>query len=97
MDAYGFDAEFAHDVRRSNEATHKVLVGIAACEKEQHFVVLGFGSVYDWLIKRHKFSESAAHRRVQASRLLALVPEEKFTRGDVNLTTLTQVATSVRK
>ncbi len=97
MDAYGFDAEFAHDVRRSNEATHKVLVGIAACEKERHFVVLGFGSIYDWLIKRHKFSESAAHRRVQASRLLALVPEEKFTRGDVNLTTLTQVETSVRK
>ncbi len=97
MDAHKFDAEFAHDVRRSNEATHKVLVGIAACEKERHFVVLGFGSIYDWLIKRHKFSESAAHRRVQASRLLALVPEEKFTRGDVNLTTLTQVATVVRK
>ncbi len=97
MDAYVFDAEFAHDVRRSNEATHKVLVGIAACERERHFVVLGFGSIYDWLIKRHKFSESATHRRVQASRLLALVPEEKFTQGEVNLTTLTQVATSVRK
>jgi hypothetical protein len=97
MDAYGFDAEFAQDVRRSNEATLKVLLGIQACERERHFVVLGFGSVYDWLIKRHKFSESAAHRRVQASRLLALVPEEKFTRGDVNLTTLTQVATTVRK
>ncbi len=97
MDAHKFDAEFAQDVRRSNEATHKVLVGIQACERARHFVVLGFGSVYDWLIKRHKFSESAAHRRVQASRLLALVPEEKFTRGDVNLTTLTQVATSVRK
>jgi hypothetical protein len=97
MDAYKFDAQFAVDVRRSNEATHKVLVGIAACERERHFVVLGFGSIYDWLIKRHKFSESAAHRRVQASRLLALVPEEKFTRGEVNLTTLTQVATVVRK
>ncbi len=97
MDAYGFDAEFAQDVRRSNEATHKVLVGIQACERERHFVVLGFGSVYDWLIKRHKFSESAAHRRVQASRLLALVPDEKFTSGDVNLTTLTQVATVIRK
>ncbi len=97
MDAHKFDAEFAQDVRRSNEATHKVLVGIAACERERHFVVLGFGSVYDWLIKRHKFSESAAHRRVQASRLLALVPEEKFTSGEVNLSTLTQVATTVRK
>jgi hypothetical protein len=97
MDAYGFDAQFSQDVRRSNEATHKVLVGIANCERERHFVVLGFGSIYDWLIKRHKFSESAAHRRVQASRLLALVPEEKFTSGEVNLTTLTQVATVVRK
>jgi hypothetical protein len=97
MDAHGFDAQFAVDVRRSNEATHKVLLGIQACERERHFVVLGFGSIYEWLIKRHKFSESAAHRRVQASRLLALVPEEKFTRGEVNLTTLTQVATVVRK
>jgi hypothetical protein len=97
MDAYDFDQQFAVDVRRSNEATHKVLVGIAACERERHFAVLGFGSIYDWLIKRHKFSESAAHRRVQASRLLPLVPEEKFTRGEVNLTTLTQVATVVRK
>jgi hypothetical protein len=68
MDAYGFDQQFAVDVRRSNEATHKVLLGIQACERERHFVVLGFGSIYDWLIKRHKFSESAAHRRVQASR-----------------------------
>jgi hypothetical protein len=97
MDAYFFDQQFAVDVGRSNEATHMVLVGIAACERERHFVVLGFGSIYDWLIKRHKFSESAAHRRVQASRLLALVPEEKFTQGVVNLTTLTQVATVVRK
>jgi hypothetical protein len=98
MNAHEFDRNFSYKVKNERQATHEVLTDIRKCERERYHLVLGFRTTLDWLVKRHGYSETAANRRIQASRLLTEVPEaeDKFLAGEVNLTTLHQVSVITR-
>jgi hypothetical protein len=98
MNAHEFDRNFSRKVKNERVATHEVLVDIRKCERERYHLDLGFRTTLDWLVKRHGYSETAANRRIQASRLLTEVPEaeDKFLAGELNLTTLHQVSVITR-
>ncbi len=98
MNAHEFDRKFSSKVKNERIATHEVLTDIRKCERERYQLVLGFRTTLHWLVKRHGYSETAANRRIQASRLLTEVPEaeEKFLAGELNLTTLHQVSVITR-
>ena len=98
MNAHEFDRNFSRKVKSERIATHEVLTDIRKCERERYHLVLGFRTTLDWLVKRHGYSETAASRRIQASRLLTEVPEaeDKFLAGELNLTTLHQVSVVTR-
>jgi 5-methylcytosine-specific restriction endonuclease McrA len=98
MNAHEFDRNFSRKVKNERVATHEVLTDIRKCERERYHLVLGFRTTLDWLVKRHGYSETAANRRIQASRLLTEVPEaeDKFLAGELNLTTLHQVSVITR-
>ena len=72
---------------------------VREADKERHHLALGYATLYDWLAKAHGYSHGAAHRRIQAARISAKVPEVMaiLQEGRVNLTTLAQVQTALRK
>lgn len=84
-----------HDERRlTNEILH--LINLA--EKRKLFLERGFSSLFEWLTKTYNYSEAAAQRRIQAARLLKVVPEisQKIENGSVNLTTLAKTQSLIR-
>ncbi len=62
-------------------------------EKRKLFLEIGFGSLFDYVVRELGYSESAAYRRIQAMRLLRDVPviEDKIADGSLTLTTAAQV------
>ena len=86
-------------VRSERKITNEILTLIHEAEKRRLYIEEGFSSTHDWLIRKYGYSQSAANRRVQASRLLNSVPEvtAKLMDGKVNLTTLTQVQSTIRR
>src|SRR5271170_6205936 len=79
-------------------ATLRILNLINRAEKQRLPLERGFKSTHAWLILEHRYSESAANRRIQAARLLKLVPAVagKIAAGSVNLTTLTKAQSMIR-
>ena len=61
-------------VRSERKITNEILQLVREVESKRMYLERGFSSVYDWLIRGYGYSHSAAHRRVQASRLLRDVP-----------------------
>src|SRR5689334_13097164 len=86
-------------VREERRVTREVLLLIKELEMRRVYVERGFTSMHDYLIEVHGYSQSAANRRVQAARVLRDVPEtaEKLLAGEMNLTTLAQVQTAIRR
>jgi hypothetical protein len=86
-------------VKSERKITNEILILIREGENRRLYIEAGFSSTHEWLIKKYGYSQSAANRRIQASRLLSAVPEisEKLNEGTVNLTTLTQVQSTIRR
>ena len=99
MTCHEFNACFSYTVKSERKITQKILELIREADKERHHVALGYSTLYDWLTKAHGYSHGAAHRRIQAARISAKVPEvmAKLQKGRLNLTTLAQVQTALRK
>ncbi len=86
-------------VREERKITEEILGLIREADKRKLYLERGYGSLYDWLTREYGYSHGAAHRRIQSARLVEVVPsvKEKLEVGSVNLTTLAQVQTAVRK
>lgn len=80
--------------KRTSEILH--LINLA--DQRRLYLHRGFGSLFDWLTKTFSYSESAAHRRIMASRLLNSVPDisRKIASGEVNLSTLAKTQSAIR-
>ncbi|NJM09946.1 MAG: hypothetical protein HC883_03395 [Bdellovibrionaceae bacterium] len=72
--------------------TNEVLQLIRIALDRTIYLELGYPSMFDWLVRGFKYSESSAYRRIEAARVLQCVPDaaEKLASGDLNLTTLTK-------
>jgi hypothetical protein len=68
-------------------------------ERRKLFLSLGFGSLFDYVVKELKYSESSAYRRIQAMKLLRDLPqvEEKLAQGSLTLTAASQLQSLFKK
>jgi hypothetical protein len=73
--------------------TTEVLWHLREIETRMLFVKEGFTSLFAYCTVKLKYSESQAHRRISAMRLLKQLPEMAvaLASGDLNVTTVTQV------
>jgi 5-methylcytosine-specific restriction endonuclease McrA len=80
-------------VAREREVTSQVLWHLREIEARRLFAELGFGSLFDYVVKELGYSASSAMRRIQAMRLLKELPEfeEQLKSGTLNLSHLSSV------
>ena len=79
--------------------TLEVIVLIKEIEKRRLFLDMGFGSLFDFVTKELGYEESAANRRISASRLIRDFPdaEQKIRGGNLTLTNIVQAQVFFRK
>ena len=66
---------FSSLVKTKRKITLEILHLINLVEDRKLHLERGFGSLHDWLVQEHKYSETAAKRRIQAAKLLRSVPK----------------------
>ena len=81
-------------VSKEREVLVKLLHHLKEIDSRKLYSDLGFSSLFAYMTKGLGYSESAAGRRIQATRLLKTHPEieNKIEQGSLNLTNLNQVA-----
>lgn len=84
-------------VQTERKITNSILSHICEINRRRLFADLGYPSLFEMLVKKYGYSESAAYRRIQAARLLAEVPEvaKKIESGAINLTQMAKVQTAL--
>jgi hypothetical protein len=97
MNNIELDLAVSQLVKTERKITRQILDLIVLAEKQRLPAERGFRNTHDWLIRGHGYSGSAANRRVQAARLLNVVPEvaSKVEDGSLNLTTLWQTQKTI--
>lgn len=72
------------------QMTIKLLHHLKEIERRRLFSELGYGSLFEYVVKELSFSEASAARRINAARLLSDHPEieVKIEKGDLNITNL---------
>ena len=86
--------ELLREVRKraatENEATLALIECLREIDSRRLYLELGFNSLHEFAIRDLGLSEGAAHRRISAARLMALIPEVKpaLEEGKLNLSTL---------
>ena len=90
--------ELAREIQIERRITNKILKLIILAEDRKVHLERGFSNLHRWLVEEHKYSASAANRRIQAARLLRAVPTvaRKIEEGSINLTTLAQAQSMIR-
>jgi hypothetical protein len=78
--------------------TVDVLRHIREIEVRRLFIDLGYSSMYAYCLKRLKYSEGQASRRLASARLLTELPEieKRIEDGDLSLTNLSKIQSFVR-
>lgn len=96
-DAALFD-EIHAQARIEREAGIALLHCLREIECRRLHLKRGFPSLHEFLVKELHYSDGAAHRRLNAMRLLKDLPqvEEKLSQGTVNLTTVSQLQDFIR-
>jgi hypothetical protein len=86
-------------VQKERRITQEILELIREAERRSLHLIRGYPSLYEWLVSAYGFSRAAAYRRVQAAKLISEVPavREKMLAGELNLTTVAQLQSAVRK
>lgn len=75
-----------------------LLLNLKEIERRKLFLELGYSSLFDFVTKELKYSESAGYRRIQAMRLLKSAPEveHKISEGTLSLTAAAQLQTFIK-
>jgi hypothetical protein len=98
LNHYAFNEKFRELVREERLKTNEVLRMINEFAKSKGYYSLGHSSLFDWLVRGHGYSESAAYRRIEAARVIAELPEisNQLESGEVSLTQVAKVQSAVR-
>ena len=85
-------------IRQERSITNEILRLINIALEKRSYLELGYSSMFDWLVRGFGFSNAAAHRRIEAARMLKAVPgaAEKLSQGLVNLSTLSKAQTIIK-
>ena len=86
-------------VQTERRTTNEILQLILEAENRRLPLIRGHASTQAWLTDVYRYSESAAYRRIQAARLLKVVPEieMKIAEGVLNLTTLALAQSTIQR
>jgi hypothetical protein len=86
-------------VAEEKRITQEVLNHLEEIESRKLYLARGFSSLFDFCVNELKYSESSAHRRISAMRIIRNIPEakRKLEEGSVNLSTLTQLHGFLRR
>jgi hypothetical protein len=92
------NAQMKCEVSTERKATLRILNLINLAEAGKLALEFGFESTHEWLIKEHNYSGTSADRRVQAARLLKVVPaaSKKLETGALNLMVMTKAQSMIR-
>ena len=90
--------ELHNQVRTERESGIAVLHCLREIEIRQLHLKRGFGSLHEFLVTKLRYSDGAAHRRLNAMRLMRDLPqvEAKLSEGVVNLSTVSQLQDFIR-
>ncbi len=85
--------------RQERNLTLEVINLIREVEKRRLYLKLNFGSLFEYVTKELGFEESAANRRISASRLIREFPEseEEIRDGSLTLSNIVQAQVFIRR
>lgn len=85
-------------VKEERKLTKEILALINHALERRAYLELGYASMFEWLTKEYGYSNAAAYRRIEAARLLKVMPElaPRLERGEVNLSTLAKAQSIFR-
>ncbi len=85
--------------KQERNLTLEVINLIREVEKRRLFLKLNFGSLFEYVTKELGFEESAANRRISASRLIREFPEaeEEIRDGSLTLSNIVQAQVFIRR
>jgi hypothetical protein len=86
-------------VKAERKITLQVLELLKEVEYRKLYLTLGYGSLHEFCVKELQYSESAAYRRISATRALCDVPvlEKKIEDGTLSLAVISQAQTHIRQ
>lgn len=86
-------------IKSERKITESVLKVIQEIDASKAYLEIGYSSLFDYLTKAQKYSESAAQRRISAARLIKELPgiQPKIQTGEINLTQLSKLAMAVKQ
>lgn len=73
--------------------TKEILLHIAEVDKRRLFLRMAYASLFDYLTKEIGYSAGAAHRRIDAARLIQKLPDvsSKIEEGKINLSQISKI------
>jgi len=91
--ALELNQELAHELTGERGHTIKSIFLIAEIEQKQLFVELGYGSMWDFLSRMHKQSNTMIHYRLRCARAVTRFPQviEPLRDGNLCITTLAEL------
>src|ERR1044072_4946416 len=97
--ALKLDLKLKSQISSEIKITHEILLTLQELDLTQSYRELGYSSLYEYLTKRHGYSEGAANRRIQASRLIRSCPEvvDKIQQGKLNLSQLALMQSAIKQ
>ena len=86
-------------VQREREITLGVLHHLQEIARRKSYLVMGYGTLFDFTVKELGYSTGAAFRRIEAMKLLTEIPEveDRVRRGEVSLSNLALVQNVVKE
>ncbi len=86
-------------VRDERKVSIKILHHLKEIDRRRLYSDIGYGSLFDYVVKELGYSPGSAYRRIQAARLLVDVPEveNKILTGCLNLTQVCDATTFFRE
>lgn len=87
---FELENNFVELVKSERRITYEILLYIQEIDRRSLHLSLGYSSLFEYLTKKHQYSEGAASRRIGAMKMLKSTPEiaEKVINGNFNLTQL---------
>lgn len=79
-----------HFIETERELVSQILENFREIDRRRLFSALGYKSLFDMIVKRYRYSEDEAYRRISAMRLIRDLPvvKELLDSGDLSLTHL---------
>lgn len=99
MTPFQMHNEFTQAVKSERKIMHIVLKWVQKFYVTKAFAELGYGSLYEYLVKGQGYAENCALARISAAKMMLEIPEvaEKLQEGVLNLTQLNKVKVALNQ